>query len=160
MIEVLLVDDSPPERVRLVKRFAGREGRYDLTVAEDFRDAVRLVTRAPMDVAIVDIAQRDCDGFELIRQMKTIRPSLRILVVSARLDASTVVRALAGGASGYLQKGAPEEHVLEAVDRVHAGERYLCPRSAERVAQPDTGAGARFTRAGDGAYGPQGPRAP
>ncbi len=150
MIQVLIVDDSERERTDLAQQFAGHPDRYSLIVAANFHEAVRAVSQAAVHVAIVDVAQSRCDGFELIRDMKKIRPAMQILVSSARCEQSTVMRALTGGVSGYMLKSAPDRDVITAVDKVAAGERYLCPRIAGRLSSQTLSAGAAFTRAGDG----------
>ena len=59
---------------------------------------------------------------------------IRILVLSAHPEDQWAVRALRGGASGYLTKDHSPEQLLDAIRRVHRGGRYVSPTLAERLA--------------------------
>lgn len=127
MIRLLLVDDHPVVRAgyqRLLEQAGDMDvvaqcGRVDEAVAA-------FAARAP-DVTVTDLAMPGSGGLELIRRVLARSPQARVLVFSMHDSAMLVRQAFETGARGFLSKGNAPEVLLEAVRRVHAGERYLSP---------------------------------
>jgi two-component system, NarL family, invasion response regulator UvrY len=66
--------------------------------------------------------------------LREAHPTVRILVLSAHPEDQWAIRALRGGASGYLTKDHSPEQLLDAIRRVHRGGRYVSPSLAEHLA--------------------------
>jgi len=112
---VLVVDDEPD--VRMFVRMA-LESDADFLVcgeATNGAEAVKLVSDLNPDVVLLDIRMPVMDGVEAARQIKSICPGTRIVVLSAHPSAVVEVP----GADWYLEKtGAPPAVIKEAVLRV------------------------------------------
>jgi DNA-binding NarL/FixJ family response regulator len=127
MIRILLVDDHPVVREgyqRLLEqagdmRVVAQAGRAD-------EAAAAFAASAP-DVTVTDLAMPGSGGLDLIRHLLARAPQARILVFSMHDSAMLVRRAFEVGALGYLSKGSAPESLLDAVRKVHNGERYLSP---------------------------------
>lgn len=127
MIRLLLVDDHPVVRAgyqRLLEQAGDMQvvaqcGRVDEAVAA-------FAAHAP-DVTVTDLAMPGSGGLELIRRVLARQSTARLLVFSMHDSAMLVRQAFEIGARGFLSKGNAPEVLLEAVRRVHAGERYLSP---------------------------------
>jgi two-component system nitrate/nitrite response regulator NarL len=78
------------------------------------------------DVAVVDLALPDGDGFGLIEELSS-RPEIMTLVLSASLEPTLFARAVEAGASGVLHKSAPIGEIVDAVRRLRSGEALLSP---------------------------------
>ena len=78
------------------------------------------------DVAVVDLALPDGDGFGLIAELSS-RPDVMTLVLSASLEPARFARAVEAGASGVLHKSAPIGEIVDAVRRLRLGEALLSP---------------------------------
>jgi DNA-binding NarL/FixJ family response regulator len=78
-----------------------------------------------VDVAVVDLALPDGDGFELIEELAS-RPDVMTLVLSASLEPARFARAVEA-AAGVLHKSAAIGEVVEAVRRLKSGEALLSP---------------------------------
>jgi DNA-binding NarL/FixJ family response regulator len=79
-----------------------------------------------VDVAVVDLALPDGDGFELIEELAS-RPEVMTLVLSASLEPARFAWAVEAGAAGVLHKSAAIGEVVEAVRRLKSGEALLSP---------------------------------
>ena len=101
--------------------------------ASDGREAVALVERLQPDVLVVDMVMPGLVGPEVIRQVQTLAPGTRIVVLSMHADESHVREALRAGASAYVLKEAQPEEFLRAVREAAAGRRYLSPPLSERA---------------------------
>jgi two-component system, NarL family, response regulator NreC len=87
--------------------------------------AFDLVERHRPDVILLDLSLVDGDGVSLLRELHTRAPRTRVIVVTMHRDAETVRQALLAGADGYLVKGAHTVDLVEAIQAVMRGERYL-----------------------------------
>jgi DNA-binding NarL/FixJ family response regulator len=72
-------------------------------------------------------------GFDVLRELRASRPSLRVLVLSTYDERQIAVRALRAGAAGYFTQDAPGPALLDAIRRVHAGKRAVSPELAEQL---------------------------
>ena len=78
-----------------------------------------------MDVAVVDLALPDYDGFRLIEHFALYAPQVMILVLSASLESGRFARAIEAGAAGVLDKATPIKDIIEAVRQLKDGEALL-----------------------------------
>ena len=144
MIRVLLADDHN------IVRAGVREILSDTTDIEVAGEAVNghevltLVRECEFDVAVLDMSMPGGrSGIDLIRQVKTERPRLKVLVLSMYSEEQYAVRALKAGASGYLTKESVADQLVAAIRRVAGGGAYISPETAERLAlgvNPDVAA--------------------
>jgi DNA-binding NarL/FixJ family response regulator len=130
---ILLVDDHPLVRERLTE-VINREA--DLTVsgeAEDRHDAIAAILARPPDLVIVDLTLKNSDGLELIKDIHTRWPKLRMLVVSMHDESLYAERVIRAGALGYITKQEATRKILLAIRRVLSGGIYLNEKVASRI---------------------------
>jgi DNA-binding NarL/FixJ family response regulator len=134
MTRVLIADDHPVVRegVRRILEGAtevevvGEVGRSD-----EVLDAAR---RTRADVVVLDIGMPGPSYLEVLAALPAECPGARALILSAQPEEDYAVRALRGGATGYLSKGYSPPELVEAVRRVAAGRRYVSAALAEQLA--------------------------
>jgi DNA-binding NarL/FixJ family response regulator len=71
---------------------------------------------------------------ELVREIKSVRPKLPILMLSVHPEDQYAIRALKAGVAGYLNKESAPEQLVQAIERIVAGGRYISPSLAEALA--------------------------
>lgn len=131
---VLLVDDHPLFRSGL-RRLLEAEPRLSVVAeAGSAAEALVQLCRTQPDLVILDISLPDGSGVDLLDTLRAQRQDLAILFLSAHPEAGFALPLLRAGARGYLEKQAPPDRILEAIRRVAAGERYLTPHLAQRLA--------------------------
>ena len=135
MTSVLIIDDHPIvlQGCRRMLEDAG------VTVVLEARDAVsgyRLYRRHRPDVVIIDLAMQGSGlgGLPLIRRISAHDRRVRILVFSMHSDPIIVARALEAGATGYVLKDTSSADLLDAFEKVRAGQPYLSNDLAMQVA--------------------------
>jgi DNA-binding NarL/FixJ family response regulator len=124
-LRVLLVDDHPIVREGLAARI---EMEGDLLVsgmAENADEALDFIQKSEPDIVITDLSLSGRPGLELIKDIRTTRPSLPILVLSIHDEELWAERVLRAGAQGYVMKSHATERVMEAIRRVLAGGVWL-----------------------------------
>lgn len=80
MKRILVIDDEPQLRAML-KRFLEMEG-YEVAVAADGREALRLYAGQPADVVITDLIMPEKEGIETIKELKENYPAVKIIAMS------------------------------------------------------------------------------
>jgi DNA-binding NarL/FixJ family response regulator len=143
MIRVLLADDHSIVRAGL-RRIIEDAGDLEVVAeADDGREAIRLVQEHSPDVAVVDISMPGLDGLEVISQLQSIHSDIPILILTMHEEGQYVVRAIEAGAMGYITKQSAPEQLVNAIRKVHGGNRYLTDEAAEALA-------LRIARGGSG----------
>jgi DNA-binding NarL/FixJ family response regulator len=89
------------------------------------------------DVVLLDLVLPRQGGYDLIPRVLSAAPKSKVLVVSSQTQPSAVRRAISAGASGYVPKRASDAHLIEAIRRVSAGERYVDPELGPQLIRPD-----------------------
>ena len=124
----IIADRFPLMRLGL-RNALQRAGHHVLAEVSDGREIPDLVKRRRPDVLVTEIDLEGWDGLEAIRrvaeQLGRRRPST--LVLSARRSEDLLLRAFAVGADGFALKTATEEGLLEAIAKIHGGDRYVSP---------------------------------
>ena len=130
---ILLVDDHPLVRERLAE-IINREA--DLIIsgeAEDRQEAIDAILTKPPDLVIVDLTLKNSDGLELIKDIRTRWPRMRMLVVSMHDESLYAERVIRAGAMGYITKQEATRNILLAIRRVLSGGIYLNEKIANRI---------------------------
>lgn len=82
---------------------------------------VHLDTDPAPDLILMDIGLPGLDGIEGIRKVKSIAPSIQVIMLTVFDDNEKIFRAIAAGASGYLLKSAPPDRIIEALKEILTG---------------------------------------
>jgi DNA-binding NarL/FixJ family response regulator len=133
-IEVLVADDHAIIRDGLKKILADTS---DLEVAGEAADGfqtLQQVRRRDWGLVVLDMSMPGRSGLELIKQLKSERPSTPILVFSMHPEEQYAVRAIRAGASGYLSKETDSDNLLPAMRKVAAGGAYVSEKVATLLA--------------------------
>ena len=135
MIKVLIVDDHPIVRQGMKQIL---EETADIRATEEagnWKEALKLVQEKGFDVVLLDIAMPGLSGMEVLKQLKTMRPKLPVLILSMYTEEQYGARVLRAGASGYLTKQSAPDELVAAIRRVCQGLKYISPSLADRLTE-------------------------
>ena len=130
---ILIVDDHPIVRHGLAELIARQSDLEVCGEAANSADALRQVEADPPDLAIIDLSLEGENGLELIKQIKSRWPYVRVLVSSMHDETVYAPRAFQAGAQGYLSKQESIRKMIDAVRQILQDEVYLTPRMANRL---------------------------
>jgi len=131
MIKILIADDHSIVREGLKQILANR---VDLRVEDEASsgyEALKKVNDNSFDLVILDINLGDQSGLEVLKQIKTIRPKLPVLILTMHSEQQYATRMLKAGASGFLNKGSASEELLNAIKKISKGGKYISQSLAE-----------------------------
>ena len=132
---VMLVDDHSIMR-DLLRDALENTGEFEVVAqAADGQEALRMVEEAVPDVIVMDVIMPEMDGIEACRQITELLPGTRVLMLTASNEQDAIVRAIAAGATGYLQKYSGKEQLLTTLREVAEGEFRIPGDAARRLAR-------------------------
>jgi two-component system, NarL family, response regulator NreC len=132
-VTVLLADDHPIVRQGLRHLLEAEPDLKIVGEASDGLQAVQLTEKFRPNVLIVDMMMPDLNGLEVLRQVKDRSPGTCCIVLSMQSADVYVVEALKAGALGYVLKETGPSELVNAVQQVINGKRYLSARLSERL---------------------------
>jgi two-component system invasion response regulator UvrY len=134
MIRVLLVDDHAVVRVGFRLLLQSQAEVSVIAEAESGEVACQRYLELTPDVVVMDLAMPGMGGLEALRRIRAHHPQARVLALSAQDDPMHARRALREGALGFLSKRSAPEALIDAVTAVAAGQRYIDPSLAQKLA--------------------------
>jgi two-component system response regulator NreC len=132
-VTVLLADDHPIVRQGMRNLLNTEAGLSVVGEAEDGLQTVQLAEQLKPDIVIVDMMMPRLNGLEAIRQITSRLPNTRCIVLSMQSADPYIVQALKAGASGYVLKDSGPNEVINAIQQVLSGKRYLSPQLSEKL---------------------------
>lgn len=133
-IRVLICDDHPMMREGLS---AVLQAQPDIVVVGEADDGVKAVAafrNLQPDITLMDLQMPVLNGVAAIAAIRREFPKARIIVLTTYAGDAQALQALKAGAVGYLLKNSVRKELLEVIQTVHAGHRYLPPEIATEIA--------------------------
>ena len=134
MIRILVADDHPILRRGLKEILVRELDGVTCGEAGNAQQVLSEVQRNQWDLVILDVAMPGRSGIDVLRDLRSLRPRLPVLVLSMHPEDQLGKRALRAGASGYMNKESAPEELIKAVQKVLDGTVYLSSALAERLA--------------------------
>ena len=129
-MNVLVVDDHAIVREALRGVVTAVASEATIVEAATGRQAVELAnTTAGLELILLDLNLPDADGFTLLTQFRERHPAVSVVVLSGACDRGNILRALDGGALGFIPKSAARDVMINALRLVVAGGVYVPPEA-------------------------------
>lgn len=128
VVNVLVVDDHPIFRQGLVAALSTRDDIHIVADVSSSAQAIEVARTTPIDLAVVDIVMPDTSGITMAADLLEIRPRCAVLGLSVIDEPGVIADFLRTSRGGFALKTQPISEILDAVDRVLSGERYLPPQ--------------------------------
>jgi DNA-binding NarL/FixJ family response regulator len=113
------------------------DGVADLEVVGEVSDGLRLldvVKEFNPNMVIVDISMPNMRGIEATREIKTIAPEMKVLMLTMHKSKQYLYHAIAAGAEGYLLKEDADTELFAAIEKIRQGGRYVSPLMSGQLA--------------------------
>jgi two-component system response regulator DevR len=122
---VFVVDDHELVRRGLIELIDTEKDLSVVGQAGDVQEALVALATVITDVAVLDVRLPDGSGIELCREIRSLYPDVKVLILTSFLDDEALLGAVLGGASGYVIKDIKNLDLLEAIRKVAVGEVLL-----------------------------------
>jgi two-component system, NarL family, response regulator DevR len=133
MIRVFLLDDHEVVRAGL-RELLQQDG--DIEVVGESGSAVEATWRIPAlrpDVAVLDARLPDGNGIDVCREVRSVDPEIKGLILTSYEDDQALFAAIMAGAAGYVLKQIRGTDLVDAIRRVASGQSMLDPSVTRRV---------------------------
>lgn len=136
MKQILIVEDHAIVRLGIIRLLQDLLPMpVAIEEAASGAEALDRIASHPFDMVLLDLSLPGRNGLDLLKQLRRLHPKLPVLVLSMYPEEHYAVRALRGGAAGYLNKGSAAEELQSAAEKVLAGGRYITPSQADLLAE-------------------------
>ena len=131
-----LVEDNEPFRNNISDLINATQGiKCELAVPSCEDALVHLDTEVPPDVVLMDIGLPGLNGIEGIERLKSIAPSIKVIMLTVFEDDDKIFQAICAGASGYLLKSAPPDQIIESLKEILNGGAPVNSQIARKMLQ-------------------------
>jgi DNA-binding NarL/FixJ family response regulator len=134
LIRIVLADDHTIVREGLKQLLSAAAEFQVVGEARDGHEVMKQVRENDFDVLLLDMSMPGKSGTDLIRQVKSEKPKLRVLILSMHEEEQYAVRAIKAGASGYLTKESASAQLVSAIRKVAGGGAFISAAVAEQLA--------------------------
>jgi len=132
---ILLVDDHAVVRRGVRDILTESLGKVTFGEAAKPSEAIEQLETSDWDVVVLDISLPGRGGLDALREIKRLRPTVPVLVLSMHAEDHYALRALRAGAAGYVNKDSAAEDLAGAVRKVLAGGTHVSAKLAETLAK-------------------------
>lgn len=135
MIRVVIADDHTIVREGLKQLLLANPDFAIVGEACDGQEVIQRVRELQFEVLLLDMSMPKKSGIDLIKQVKSENPKLRVLVLSMHEEQQYAIRAIKAGASGYLTKESAPAQLISAIRKVAADGLFITNAVAEELAR-------------------------
>ncbi|HEY0841663.1 response regulator transcription factor [Methylotenera sp.] len=133
-IKVIIADDHAILRAGLKQILSETDDILVIAEAQNANEAIKLGSQPDADVLLLDISLPDRSGMEALKYIKRENSHIAVLMLSMHREDEYAIRALKSGAAGYLCKQSASSELVNAIQTVARGKKYITPEVAEILA--------------------------
>ena len=134
MLRILIADDHAIVREGIKQILVEIPDKVTTDEAINGQEVLQKVWENKYDIVLLDISMPGRSGLDILKQLKSEKPDLKVLILSMHPEEQYAVRALKAGASGYLTKESTPLELTEAIKKVSLGKKYVSASLAETLA--------------------------
>jgi len=134
MLKILIADDHAIVRQGLKQIVTETPDMVVAGEASNGQELLNKIKESDYDVVVLDITMPGRDGMDVLKQLRSEKPELPVLMLSIHPEEQYALRALRAGASGYLTKESAPDELVVAIQKVSRGGKYISPSLAEKLA--------------------------
>ena len=134
MIKILIADDHTIVREGLKQILMETSDMVVAAEAANGQEVLDKIGNDDFDVVVLDIAMPGRSGLDILKELRSNKLKLPILVLSMYPEDQYALRVLRAGADGYLTKESAPNDLITAIRKVYAGKKYISPVLAEKLA--------------------------
>lgn len=133
-VKTIVVDDHAIVRRGIVQILSEHPDLAVVAEAGDYAELrAKLKASGDVELLVMDVGLPGKNGIDILKVLRDENPKLRVLIVSMYPEDQYAVRAFRAGAAGYLNKASAPEKLIEAVNQVISGRKYVTPEIAQAL---------------------------
>ena len=138
-MKVIIADDHAIVRKGLVGILKNSFPSLKIDEVTNGMDVIQKVHANPeWDLILMDISMPGMNGIETVKQLKSEGCKIPILILSMQPEEQYAVRVLKAGAAGFIKKDSSTDELIQAIQKVLSGRKYISAAVAEKLAEAMT----------------------
>jgi two-component system, NarL family, invasion response regulator UvrY len=133
-IKILIADDHPIVRAGFKQVISDMPDMLVADEAGNGQEVLNLIGKKDYDLVLLDISMPGRSGLEILKDLKSEKPKLPVLILSIYPEEQYAIRALRAGASGYMTKASAPNELILAIRKISEGGKYISASLAEKLA--------------------------
>jgi DNA-binding NarL/FixJ family response regulator len=133
-IKILIADDHPIVRAGFKQVISDMPDMLVADEAGNGQEVLQLIGKKDYDLVLLDISMPGRSGLEILKDLKSEKPKLPVLILSIYPEEQYAIRALRAGASGYMTKASAPNELILAIRKISEGGKYISASLAEKLA--------------------------
>ncbi|HLP72051.1 MAG TPA: response regulator transcription factor, partial [Bacteroidales bacterium] len=125
MLKILIVDDHAPLLSGVARYIGIHFPEYKIETATSGGECLEKLHEKGADILILDTHLPDSTGYDLCTKILSMKPDIKIIVLTGTLDISDVRKMMYAGASGYIVKTSITDEIVEGIESVMRGEKFI-----------------------------------
>jgi len=134
MIKILIADDHAIVREGMKQILSESSEMLVVAEASTGQAVLEKINKNDIDLVVLDISMPGRGGMDILKDIKSLKPKLPVLILSMYPEEQYAVRVLKSGASGYLTKESAPAELVKAIRQISQGKKYISPSLAEKLA--------------------------
>ena len=129
MIKIAITDDHPLLLEGLRNILSNQPNLQVVDCYSSSNQLQEALKTTEIDILLLDINLSDTNSIELIKPFKKKYPDMHIIMLSVHNEYAVINSCLEEGASGYIQKNASVDEILEGINSIFDGKKFLCSQT-------------------------------
>lgn len=134
-IKLILVEDHPMVRIGLKSLLSGSDHIEIIGEAGNGLEAIELVEKKQPEIVVSDISMPQMNGLALAKHLQEHHPEIKVLLLTIHLEPEYIIEGFEAGIMGYLPKDSSQEELIEAIETICSGGKYMSQKVSEILAQ-------------------------
>ncbi|WP_203258831.1 response regulator [Hyunsoonleella ulvae] len=133
-INIVIADDHELFRKGLAELLRKHD---DINIVKSVADGNEFMafikSNLEADIALLDITMPKMDGFQVLKELKTLNSNIKPIIISMHSDGNYIAKCAKSGAYGYLLKNTDEDELILAIRTVNKGKKYFSAKISEKM---------------------------
>jgi two-component system response regulator NreC len=133
-IKLIIADDHELFRKGLAELLRKHD---DIKIVKSVGDGLEFMelvnSQFEADIVLLDITMPNMDGFQVLKELKTLASDIKPIVISMHNDGNYIAKCAKMGAFGYLLKNTDEAELILAIRSVSSGKKYFSAEISEKM---------------------------
>jgi DNA-binding NarL/FixJ family response regulator len=131
--KILIADDHSAIRIGVKQICANEFPSMQFAEAVNYAQVFQKLKETDWDILILDVDLPGRNGLDILKQIKTDKIKVPVLMFSFHIEEQIALRALKIGAAGYLSKDAADMELIKAINQILNGKKYVSESISEKL---------------------------
>lgn len=122
-------------RIGLKSLLSGSDRIEIIGEASNGLEAIKLIESNPPEIVVSDISMPEMNGLALAKFIQENHSQIKVMLLTIHMEPEYIIEGFDAGIMGYLPKDSSQEDLIEAIDTIYAGRKYMSQKVSEILAQ-------------------------